>query len=98
MKHLERKYKPSNAVCKTFAYFDKSGKRVYKNKIQYNTEKEALEKAFEINLEKTQIRKVAAYKCKVCGKWHLGRTIKYIDDLERERILKKKEKFEILNR
>lgn len=42
--------------CKKFAYIDKDGNPVYKNKIKYNTKAEARKKADEMNSQKYVIR------------------------------------------
>ena len=67
-------FKQKTMACNTFAYYDANGEKVYKPKKKYETETEALKAAYRVNSSEKTITKVAAYKCAVCGKWHLGRT------------------------
>lgn len=60
--------------CKTFIRKDsKTGQNIYKDKIKYETDKEAIEQAIRMNCMDKTIHKNVAYKCKTCGKWHIGR-------------------------
>ena len=56
------------------------GKWIEKEKIAYNSDKDAIEKARLMNLYPNTIHKVVAYKCSVCGKWHVGRSNKVLTD------------------
>lgn len=61
-----------------------NGLFIEKEKIGYETDKEAIEKARQMNLRPDTIRKVVAYKCSVCQKWHVGRTNKTLTEKDRE--------------
>lgn len=61
-----------------------NGQWFEKEKIAYETDKEAIEKAREMNLRPQTIRKVVAYKCDTCHKWHIGRTSKCLTEKDRE--------------
>ena len=45
---------------------------VLKPKKSYETEKDALKIARFLNTKENIIHKMVAYKCSVCGKWHVG--------------------------
>lgn len=65
-----------------------NGLTVEKNKIAYDTDKEAITAARKMNLNGKQIHKAVAYKCKVCGKWHIGRNKTLLTDKEIKRFKK----------
>ena len=73
-----------NIQCQTFTYYDKDGNKVMKPKKAYDTDKEAIKQAWVMNAHSDTIHKLVAYKCKKCGKWHIGRTDKILTDKERE--------------
>lgn len=64
------------------------GQWTEKNKRSYDTDKEAIEIARQMNLNVKQIWKVVAYKCDTCGKWHVGRSNHTLTDKDRERYRK----------
>jgi len=82
-------YKQKNMACQTFSHFDENGNKVYKDKVKYDTEEEALKAAYAVNSSDKAITKVAAYKCWKCGKWHLGRTCHKLTDEDKEKYSKK---------
>ena len=84
-----KKFKQTNTKCTTFAYIGKDGEKVEKPKTPYDTEEEALKAAFAINCQEKQIRKVAAYKCWTCGKWHIGRTCHTLTPEDKEKYKQK---------
>lgn len=59
-----------------------------KEKISYETDKEAIEQARLMNCRPETIRKVVAYKCPVCQKWHVGRSGRTLNEKDREHYLK----------
>ena len=61
-----------------------NGEWFEKEKKSFDTDKEAIEKARLMNLDLKTIHKVVAYKCKVCQKWHVGRTHKVLTEKDRE--------------
>lgn len=65
-----------------------NGEIITKNKIAYETDKEAIETARYMNIKPKTIKKVVAYKCAVCGKWHVGRSNKDLTEKDREHYLK----------
>lgn len=61
--------------CDTLQYTDPStGLPVTKKKYKFETLDEAIAFAKLSNAEDHKIHKVAAYKCKMCHQYHLGRT------------------------
>lgn len=84
-----RNFKQINTKCTTFKYIDAQGNRVEKPKQQFETEAEALEKAFYLNAYGSSIRKLSAYKCWTCGKWHIGRTPHVLTKEDREKYKEK---------
>ena len=58
-------------------------------KTSYETEKEALNIARNINILPQTIHKFVAYKCSKCGKWHVGRNRTTLTESEKEKILEK---------
>lgn len=63
-----------------------------KDKIAYPSLDIAIEYARKINMRKDTIRKVVAYKCSVCGQYHIGRSYKSLTEKEREKYKKAKMK------
>ena len=69
----------------TLDYILANGDKKLKAKKSYNNEKDAITAAMKINCKESSIHKIVAYKCNVCGKWHLGhnRTILSLSDKEK---------------
>jgi hypothetical protein len=63
----------SNNPCQRFKSFDNDGNPIFVDKIKYNTDKEAIEAARQMNIQEKVIHKLVAYKCPVCHYWHIGR-------------------------
>lgn len=61
----------------TQCYKEIDGKIVYKRKL--NTDKEAIAEAQRLNSKPNIIHKVIAYKCAICGKYHVGKSLKILD-------------------
>jgi hypothetical protein len=81
--------------------FDSEGNRLYREKRSYETEREALLTCFHINLNEgdtKNIHKVAAYKCPVCFKWHIGHTSAVLDSKTRRKIAEQYKKFLFLEK
>lgn len=79
--------------------FDSEGNRLYREKRIYETEREAVLTCFRINLNEgdtKNIHKVAAYKCPVCFKWHIGHTSAVLDTKTRRKIAEQYTKFLLL--
>lgn len=57
----------------TFSHYNENGEKVFKSKIGYDTEIEAIKIARKRNLQPETIHKYVAYKCSICGKWHIGK-------------------------
>lgn len=59
-----------------------------KTKKVFNTDKEAIAYAKKMNKRNIDkiIRKLVAYKCDKCHKWHVGRTYAVLSDKERMKI------------
>ena len=74
--------------CVRFYCIGFDGKPVYKQKLSFDTDVEAIayaKKMNQINVDKL-IRKLIAYKCPKCHKWHVGRTFATLSEKEREKI------------
>lgn len=59
--------------CRTFSHID-NGIKIFKDKIRYDTLDEAIIDAKILNNKEGQLHKAVSYKCKVCFKYHVGRT------------------------
>ena len=78
--------------------YDAEGNALYKAKIGYVRENDALLKCFQLNLQSHTIHKAVANKSSVCGKWHIGHhSGNALTDIDREKIKIKFERFKILN-
>lgn len=80
-----KRYKPKqkiyrNKSCKTFSHIDENGNKVFKNKKAFDTQDDAIKEQIRINNKPNQIHKVVTYNCKTCGKYHIGRTSKVINN------------------
>lgn len=51
-----------------------------KYKIKLNTDIEAITEAKRINSKPQQIHKVVAYKCAICGYYHVGKSLKELNN------------------
>ncbi len=80
----------------TFSHYDNSGNIVYKEKKSFDAEKSAIYAAMIINTKAGNNIRIVAYKCKVCGKYHLGHNGHFIDDNEKDKIKMKAIKIGIL--
>ena len=73
----------------TFTYYDEKGNKHYKAKKGYNTQDQAVEMARRLNLSPQTIHKYSAYKCQICGKWHIGKNKnRVLTEQDREKIKK----------
>ena len=63
-------------------------------KRSFDTESEAIETACFYNAKQNLPYKMVAYKCDLCGKWHIGKNGKRLFDGERK---KYSQKFKIMN-
>lgn len=70
-----------------------NGELVEKEKRSYETNDDAIIAARKMNIREKTIHKLVAYKCPVCGKFHIGRNGKPIRDKDRERYKKNYELF-----
>lgn len=70
-----------------------NGELVEKEKRSYETNDDAIIAARKMNISEKIIHKLVAYKCPVCGKFHIGRNGKPIRDKDRERYKKNYELF-----
>lgn len=79
MIHLPIKQpKFNDTKCETLVYIDKEGKRITRPKRKFNTMEEAIQECFRVNAKPQAIHKVVPYKCRTCGKYHIGRNGKLI--------------------
>lgn len=69
----------------TLERYDENMNPVYKPKRAFDTQDEAIEVAKFINAQDHVIHKVVPYRCKACGKYHLGRNGKILKDKERQK-------------
>ena len=73
----------------TFTYYDENGNKHYKAKKGYNTQDQAVEMARKLNLSPQTVHKYSAYKCQICGKWHIGKNKnRVLTEQDREKIRK----------
>lgn len=70
----------------TFWYYDENHNPVYKVKKAFDSERDALIAAFNINIRPETIRKIIPYKCPVCNKWHLGHNHTMLNNTEKLKI------------
>lgn len=54
--------------------------KVYKHKLKTDTE--AITEAKRLNNKPNIIHKVIAYKCSICGSYHVGKSFKILDKKE----------------
>jgi hypothetical protein len=57
-----------------------NGEKTYKIKLK--TDVEAINEAKRLNLKPNMIHKVIAYKCSICGYYHVGKSFKIIERKE----------------
>lgn len=63
----------------TQCYREINGNIVYKRKL--NTSDEAIKEAKRLNNKPNQIHKTVAYKCAICSKYHVGKSLKIINNV-----------------
>lgn len=71
--------------CVTVSRYKKNGDAVLKNKKQHETFAAANVEANRINSKKTIFIKREAYKCNLCGKFHVGTTFEMLKNKEIKR-------------
>jgi hypothetical protein len=71
--------------CKRFHYLDELKKPVYIDKIKYISLEQAIEHAKKENTKEKHIHKLIAYKCNICGFYHIGRNKTVLTDKERKK-------------
>lgn len=81
----------------TFDYFNPDGSAHYKPKKIFESEYEAQDFCFKINIKDHTIRKAVAYKCSVCGNWHIGHHVTVLTNSEKEKIRVQYEKWRLIN-
>ena len=69
--------------CKTLERYDENGKQVLKPKKQFERLDDAIKAAKFENARPERFKKVVAYKCGECHKYHLGRNGNGITEKER---------------
>lgn len=74
--------------CKRFDRFGPNGEKLYKNKIVFTTEEDAVNYAKRMNIMNIDhlIHKFMAYHCPKCGSWHICKNRVPISDKERMKI------------
>lgn len=71
----------------TLFYIDPVTKTpVFRDKIAYDTEKEAIHAAMVVNVQDKTIHKRQAYKCSVCHKYHIGRGQTVLTDEDKRKL------------
>ena len=65
--------------CDRLLHINQNGEKVTQPKVKFNSLEEAIKVAKKINLRGENIRKVRAYKCPDCHKYHIGRGEKLLD-------------------
>lgn len=84
--------KPSNelGMCKTFFYKNQdTGEVVYKPKVFYTSDSEAIKAAQKMNILDRTIHKYVAYKCLHCHQWHIGKNGTELSQSDKEKIRRK---------
>lgn len=74
--------------CDKIKRYDADGNPVYKAKFAYDTLDDAILAAELLNVSKTPIRKLVAYKCNHCFKYHIGRGKKELTEKQRVKFKK----------
>jgi len=74
--------------CETLVRTDPDGTNVYKAKKNFDTLDDAIYACKRLNIQEHRISKVGSYKCKVCIKYHIGRTGKTLDDDYKSKLLR----------
>lgn len=69
--------------CKTFDRYDKDLNPIYRNKVTYDTQDEAIEVAKHMNSRDHAIHKVVPYYCDECHKYHLGKNGKILKEKDK---------------
>lgn len=73
-----------------------NGEWIEKDKIAYPTLDIAIEKARKMNMYPKTIHKVVAYRCAICGQYHVGRSKSELTDKDREKYKKAEYKLKML--
>ena len=71
---------------------DENGNPKVKKKKTFFTLESAIQHAKLMNVREDRVKKVVAYKCKECHRYHVGRNGSTIKDKEKEKIKKSLEK------
>ena len=74
--------------CLTPDGVDEFGNTKWREKKKYSSLDDAILVAKKVNLDPSRPRKVIAYKCPHCHKYHIGRGLKKMKESDREKILK----------
>jgi len=77
--------------------FNDDGSITYKVKRSFDTELKAQEICFKINLRSDTIHKLVAYKCPVCGGWHIGHNNTILEDNDKKKIKKQFNEWKIIH-
>jgi hypothetical protein len=95
---MEDKVTPYNREHYKILTVEKGGYYRYAPKKSYDTELKAQQMCFYINMKPETIHKVVCYKCKICGKWHLGHHEgKCMNEHDKQKIRNQYEKWKIIN-
>lgn len=73
----------------------KNGEWFEKEKLAYPNLDSAISHARKMNLRNEQIHKMMAYKCSICGQYHIGRTKSVLTNKDREHYKKVERKLNI---
>lgn len=60
-----------------------------KTKIRYKTQKEAVLKCYEMNMQDKQTHRMVSYYCPKCKNWHIGNSKSILTDDDKIKIRKK---------
>lgn len=73
-----------------------NGQWVEKDKLSYPDMDKAISAARKINMRPESIHKMVAYKCSICGQFHIGRTKTELTNKDREKYIKAEKKLKLL--
>jgi len=72
-------------TCDTLIRTEPDGKKIFKKKKAYNTLDEAIAQAKKLNALDIQVKKLVAYKCTYCCKYHIGRNGKTLTEKQKNK-------------
>lgn len=82
----------------TIGQYSSDGNHILRPKVSFDSELKAQKKCFELNIKPHTIHKAVAYKCSVCGKWHIGHHYdRVLTDSEKAKIKEQYNKWKFIH-